>query len=120
MINDHADKEIARFKSDLMNIQQDKLIKEILGREDITKNGRKVMLFAGCEFYPSGGWDDFQGFFSTVEEAKQHVTLNFTDVYEFCWAQVIQLEVGAKTIIHEGYRRDESQPEWEWEVKSER
>lgn len=27
------------------------------------------MLFAGCNYYPYGGWEDYQGTFETVEEA---------------------------------------------------
>ncbi len=29
----------------------------------------KYMLFAGENYYPSGGWGDFQGYFITKEEA---------------------------------------------------
>lgn len=30
----------------------------------------KFLLFAGADFYPSGGWDDFRGLFNDVESAK--------------------------------------------------
>ncbi len=50
---------------------------------------KKVMLFYGNEFYPYGGWDDFKGYFDSVEEAK-----NFTEKEEkdssFMWAHIVQ------------------------------
>jgi len=33
----------------------------------------KPMLFVYYDFYPSGGWNDFEGFFDSVEEAKEYV-----------------------------------------------
>ena len=31
------------------------------------------MLFVYNDFYPSGGWEDFAGYFPTVEQAKVYV-----------------------------------------------
>ncbi len=30
---------------------------------------KRYMLFAGSQYYPSGGWDDFKDSFDTCEEA---------------------------------------------------
>lgn len=32
---------------------------------------KRYALFAGHEYYPVGGWHDFQGTFDTIEEAKE-------------------------------------------------
>jgi hypothetical protein len=29
----------------------------------------EYMLFMGADFYPSGGWEDFSGYFDSVEKA---------------------------------------------------
>lgn len=34
-------------------------------------NMSNYLLFAGGFYYPSGGWDDFRGSYSTPEEAKE-------------------------------------------------
>ena len=31
---------------------------------------KNFILFAGYNYYPSGGWGDFKGFFDTYEEAR--------------------------------------------------
>lgn len=33
---------------------------------------RRYLLFAFAQYYPCGGWSDFEGSFDTVEEARQH------------------------------------------------
>lgn len=32
---------------------------------------KRFLLFAGHYYYPSGGWNDFAGFFDTPEEAQE-------------------------------------------------
>ncbi len=32
---------------------------------------KKYLLFSGDMYYPCGGWDDFQGEYDTIEEAKE-------------------------------------------------
>lgn len=34
---------------------------------------RRYMLFAGENFYPLGGWEDFKGFFDTPENALEYL-----------------------------------------------
>ncbi len=34
---------------------------------------KRYMLFAGYEYYPSGGMGDFVGYFDTMSEAVQHI-----------------------------------------------
>jgi hypothetical protein len=33
----------------------------------------KYLVFYGEDYYPSGGWDDFEGFFKTLDGAKKHL-----------------------------------------------
>ncbi len=61
-------------------------------------------LFAGDVYYPYGGWGDFKGMFTTVEEAK-----DFFDkgerwgddhIHHWNWYQVVNLET--KEIVERG------------------
>ncbi len=36
---------------------------------------KQFLLFAGDQYYPSGGWSDFQGDFDSVDAAKAHLPL---------------------------------------------
>lgn len=44
-----------------------------------------VALFAGYHYYPSGGWDDFEGTYETVEAAQEAAA-------KADWAQVVSLD----------------------------
>lgn len=51
-----------------------------------------IMLFAGSSFYPSGGWDDFRGYFNTIEEAKAFLLDNW-ESFDICcspWAHIVK------------------------------
>lgn len=48
------------------------------------------LLFAGSDYYPSGGWDDFRGSFKTIEEAKAaaaEIKSYGSNVYD--WYQIV-------------------------------
>ena len=50
----------------------------------------KFILFAGSGFYPAGGWEDFQGYFDTIEEARKHL---FSIAEDFCcdpWGHIVK------------------------------
>lgn len=32
---------------------------------------KKYLLFCGAVYYPVGGWDDFEGVYSSIERAKE-------------------------------------------------
>lgn len=34
---------------------------------------KRFILFAGSEYYPGGGWNDFRGFFDSTEEINQYL-----------------------------------------------
>ena len=47
-------------------------------------------LFAGDNYYPSGGFHDFVDSFDTVDEAKAYLTA----IYD--WAEIIDLRTGQR------------------------
>lgn len=47
---------------------------------------KKYLLFAGDNYYPMGGFDDFRGDFDTIELAEQHLKACFSDVD---WAHIV-------------------------------
>ena len=51
-----------------------------------------VMLFAGSCYYPYGGWEDFQGYFNTIDEAKIFLLNNWESFGICCspWAHIVE------------------------------
>ena len=45
---------------------------------------RPFLLFAGSNFYPSGGWQDFQGKLATLEDVLQAVKA-------YDWYDIVEL-----------------------------
>ena len=35
----------------------------------MSENNKEIMLFSGNNYYPCGGWEDFKGYFDSVESA---------------------------------------------------
>lgn len=52
-------------------------------------NNKPFLLFGGDTYYPSGGWHDFIGAFSTFEEAY-----NFTSHCLIDWAHIVETTTG--------------------------
>lgn len=50
---------------------------------------KRFVLFAGYDYYPSGGWGDFVESFDTAEEARAAQFANGCD-----WKQIIDLSTG--------------------------
>src|SRR5436190_23392915 len=51
---------------------------------DVVTVSIKPMLFAGVNFDTDGGWYDFQGFFDSVEDAKNYNSNHFP------WAHIVE------------------------------
>ena len=52
------------------------------------------LVFAGDHYYPAGGWGDFEGAFSTFEEAEAHAkSLRGYDWYQIVHGDKIVKEV---------------------------
>lgn len=48
---------------------------------------KRFILFAGDDYYPHGGWQDFRGFFDTIEEcyeklAKTTIPYDWAHAYD--------------------------------------
>ena len=39
----------------------------------------RYLLFKGNDYYPCGGWNDFSGFFASIEDAKSTLS---TELYD--------------------------------------
>lgn len=49
------------------------------------------LLFSGSDYYPEGGWLDFRGCFTTIDEAKAALDWSKTPIgiEEFGWAHIV-------------------------------
>lgn len=52
---------------------------------------KRYLLFAGDTYYPSGGWYDFIGSYSTVGEAQAQAQ---SDERHYDWAHVVDSQTG--------------------------
>ena len=57
---------------------------------------KRFLLFGGCVYYPSGGWDDFIGDFNTLKEAK---SFKIKLPWSVEWKQIVDTKTGE--ITHE-------------------
>lgn len=64
----------------------------------------RYALFSGDDYYPCGGWDDFQGTFGTLEQAQAAYTPR-----DYGWAQIVDLEA-LLLVVHQGGRHGEWRP----------
>lgn len=54
---------------------------------------KRYWLFAGNNYYPMGGMEDFHNSYDTLEEAKKsYKVLHEEDSYEYAWAHVYDSE----------------------------
>jgi hypothetical protein len=47
----------------------------------------EYLVFIGNIYYPSGGWDDFSGYFESIEKAKEHIK-SFDPAYK--WGHIVR------------------------------
>jgi hypothetical protein len=55
-------------------------------------------LFAGSMFYPRGGWNDFRGYFDSVDNAKEWFD-NYKGTMKNLWMHIVYIPDGA--IVYE-------------------
>jgi hypothetical protein len=48
---------------------------------------KQYLVFAGSDYYPSGGWKDFKGSFDSIDEAKKF--LNTEELRSYDWWQIV-------------------------------
>lgn len=74
----------------------------------------EYMLFAGSIYYPSGGWEDFKGYFDDIEKAKNWLRLEEKDA-SFMWAHIVY----KNNIIWKGLDQGDTYlnipKDWTWE-----
>ncbi len=59
---------------------------------------KRYALFAGQDYYPSGGWDDFQSSHDTADQAVTALTATAaTSDCDWDWAHIIDLHTGTRT-----------------------
>lgn len=54
----------------------------------------RFALFTGYAYYPSGGWEDFQGTYATLEEAMAAAHADFAKGKGERWYHVVDLSNG--------------------------
>ena len=72
------------------------------------------MLFAGSQFYPYGGWEDFRGYFDSVECAKIFLLKEYENFScSYCsWSHIVQNgKIIVSAILDEGV----SPIEWQFQ-----
>lgn len=53
---------------------------------------KRFLLFAGPNYYPSGGWEDFIGAFDTQQEAQaEYDTRSKKKSSDYHWYQIVDL-----------------------------
>jgi len=53
---------------------------------------KRYLLFSGTDYYPSGGWNDFDDSFDSAEAAKVQLDATTKDNYK--WGHVIDSQTG--------------------------
>lgn len=63
---------------------------------------KRYLLFVGIDYYPCGGWGDFEGSFHTIEEAREQINREWGEWYEIVDTEAPNLKeaVVAKGEIH--------------------
>lgn len=64
-----------------------------------TDKVKRYVVFAGSNYYPCGGWDDFVDSFATPEEAQAEID---KQEHRSCWAYAIDLETGDTIAAKDG------------------
>lgn len=66
---------------------------------------RRLALFAGHNYYPNGGWEDFQSYFDDLEAAKAEARRRMklgAEPGSIDWAQIVDLDT-VKCVWSIGY-----------------
>ena len=82
---------------------------------------KRYLLFAGGQYYPAGGMNDFRGSFDTFDDAKDFILNKITsDGYEYDWGHVLDKEEGVETCISEEIQDLTCSIATEWLIKNEK
>jgi hypothetical protein len=64
-------------------------------------NNKPCIAFAGCDFYPRGGFNDFRGSFESIQQAKKSILEQNEDCL-WDWWQVCTIENGSLVMAEKG------------------
>lgn len=70
----------------------------------------RYLLFSGSNFYPEGGWVDFNGYFSSVEDCKKHLE----NLHEETWCKWAHIVHKDKVILCASGNPNFRIKEWIW------
>lgn len=70
----------------------------------------KYKLFCGESYYPNGGYDDFNGNFETIEDAK-NAALEICKDMSNCWAHIVCDDEIIETGCRDHYLECDK---WQW------
>lgn len=73
----------------------------------------RYMLFAGNNFYPNGGFEDYRGIFTRIDHAMESAMLQDDGEGIKNWAHIVD-RTNLKTVLN-GYDNDEN-GKWEWKT----
>jgi hypothetical protein len=51
---------------------------------------KRFLVFAGDSFYPAGGWDDLQGDYETLKEARESLSVK----RPYDWHHIVDTKTG--------------------------
>ena len=66
----------------------------------------RYLLFKGDDYYPLGGWGDFEGSFDTIKEAQEAFKLDITD-----WANIVDVSM-MKEVSRYEHETDRYPSQW--------
>ena len=55
---------------------------------------KRFVVFAGFQYYPGGGWEDFIGSCDTLEEARELRRATLEENYQYSWSHIVDLQTG--------------------------
>lgn len=75
---------------------------------------KRFLAFAGSNYYPDGGWNDFKGSFETLEEAIKELDPDIrtrwpSEAPLYDWTHIVDTEDGRRCVWLS--QRDQ----WDWE-----
>ena len=69
------------------------------------------MLFCGFTYYPYGGWEDFKGYFDSLQDCQEWVYKNITDP-SYRWVHIVHQD---KIVLYGHCQEKEGKnAQWAW------
>ena len=86
----------------------------ILMKEEANIQWKYFLLFAGKKYYPEGGWNEFIGNFSSIEEAKKGLVKE-SNSDEYLWSHIVDLLTSEIVLIgNNEFMSSDYREIWKW------